>query len=133
MPFKTSATRAFFTVAAVAAFFHQALPAAAAPQCGKASWYASHGRTASGERMQPEQRTAAHRSLPFGTLVKVENLINGRAVVVRINDRGPFVRGRVIDLSRGAAHDLGMMGSGVAHVRLSVLDRGAIQPVAACG
>ena len=121
MPFKTSATRAFFTVAAVAAFFHQALPAAAAPQCGKASWYASHGRTASGERMQPEQRTAAHRSLPFGTLVKVENLINGRAVVVRINDRGPFIRGRVLDLSKAAASNIGMIGAGHAKICYEVI------------
>lgn len=131
MPFKTSALHAFFTAAAVVAFFHQAAPAAA--QCGKASWYSSHGRTASGERMHPEEHTAAHRSLPFGTLVRVENLVNGRAVVVRINDRGPFIRNRVIDLSRGAATDLGMVGDGVARVRLSVIEGTAGKPVAACG
>ena len=64
---------------------------------------------------------AAHRSLPFGTRVKVDNLKNGRSVVVRINDRGPFVRGRVIDLTRGAAAAIGMIGTGTASVRLTVL------------
>ena len=64
---------------------------------------------------------AAHRTLPFGTQVRVENLGNGRAVVVRINDRGPFVGGRVIDVTRGAAERLGMIGSGVARVRVTVV------------
>jgi rare lipoprotein A len=131
MLFKTSAARAFFTVAAVTAFFHQMAPAMAAAQCGKASWYASHGRTASGERMRPEERTAAHRNLPFGTLVRVDNLGNGRFVIVRINDRGPFIRGRVIDLSRGAAHEIGIVDAGTARVRLSVLS-GEKLPITAC-
>ncbi|TIV62635.1 MAG: septal ring lytic transglycosylase RlpA family protein, partial [Mesorhizobium sp.] len=69
-------------------------------------------RTASGERMNPAALTAAHRSLPFGTKLRVTNKNNGRSVVVRINDRGPFVRGRVLDLSRGAANQLGFIGSG---------------------
>ncbi|TIT76487.1 MAG: septal ring lytic transglycosylase RlpA family protein, partial [Mesorhizobium sp.] len=84
----------------------------AAAQCGRASWYALHSRTASGERMNPAALTAAHRSLPFGTKLRVTNKNNGRSVVVRINDRGPFVRGRVLDLSRGAATQLGFIGSG---------------------
>ncbi len=127
MLFKTSAARAFFTAAMAVAFFHQAAPALA--QCGKASWYAERGRTASGERMNPGARTAAHRTLPFGTLVEVQNLRNGRTVVVRINDRGPFAKGRVIDLARGAANEIGMLSSGTASVRLSVLDgRGAPAP-----
>jgi len=67
---------------------------------------------------------AAHRSLPFGTMVLVENLNNGRSVVVRINDRGPFVRGRVIDVTRGAAERLGMIATGTARVKLSVVDGG---------
>ena len=67
--------------------------------------------------------TAAHRSLPFGTQVRVTNTYNGRSVVVRINDRGPFIRGRVIDLSAGAARILGMMGSGVAQVHIEVLEK----------
>ena len=66
-------------------------------------------------------RTAAHRNLPFGTLVRVTSLRTGRQIVVRINDRGPFVDGRVIDLSRGAAKDLGMLEAGVERVRLEII------------
>ena len=84
----------------------------AAAQCGKASWYALHSRTASGERMNPSAMTAAHRTLPFGTKLRVTNKNNGKVVVVRVNDRGPFVRGRVLDLSKGAAQRLGFIGSG---------------------
>jgi rare lipoprotein A len=91
-----------------------ATPAAA--QCGRASWYALHSRTASGERMNPSALTAAHRTLPFGTRLKVTNQRNGKSVVVRINDRGPFVRGRVLDLSRAAARQIGMISSGHAPV-----------------
>ncbi|MEH2059334.1 MAG: septal ring lytic transglycosylase RlpA family protein [Nostoc sp.] len=93
---------------------------------GMASYYGYDGsgnRTASGQRFNPEGLTAAHRSLPFGTQVRVTNTRNGRSVVVRINDRGPFVRGRVIDLSAGAARILGMMGSGVAPVHIEVLGK----------
>ena len=68
--------------------------------------------------------SAAHRTLPFGTQVRVENLNNGRAVVVRINDRGPFVRGRVIDVTKAAAQNLGFVSSGVTNVRLTVLGGG---------
>jgi peptidoglycan lytic transglycosylase len=81
-------------------------------QCGVASWYAQRGLTASGERMNPAAMTAAHRSLPFGTEVRVTDQRSGRSVRVRINDRGPFVRGRIIDLSRAAAHRLGLDGVG---------------------
>lgn len=116
-------------VAAVAASFAAAaavysvsvVPAEAGSQCGRASWYKLGGKTASGERNNPNAMTAAHRSLPFGTRVKVENLKNGKYVVVRINDRGPFVGGRVIDLSRAAAQQLGMMSSGTAKVRLTTV------------
>jgi len=87
-------------------------PALSAAQCGNASWYALTSRTASGERMNPSAMTAAHRSLPFGTKVKVTNKRNGKSVVVRINDRGPFIRGRVIDLSKAAARELGFVRSG---------------------
>ncbi len=86
--------------------------ASLAGQCGRASWYALHSRTASGERMNPSALTAAHRSLPFGTRLKVTNRNNGKSVVVRVNDRGPFVRGRMLDLSRGAASQLGFIRSG---------------------
>jgi rare lipoprotein A len=84
----------------------------ASAQCGRASWYALHSKTASGERMNPSAMTAAHRSLPFGTKVTVTNKKNGKSVVVRINDRGPFIKGRVIDVSKGAAQKLGFVSSG---------------------
>ena len=93
---------------------------------GMASYYGYDGssnRTASGQRFNPEEMTAAHRSLPFGTQVRVTNTHNGRSVVVRINDRGPYVRGRVIDLSAAAARILGMIGSGVAPVHIEVLGK----------
>jgi rare lipoprotein A len=85
-------------------------------QCGGASWYALGSRTASGERMNPSAMTAAHRSLPFGTKVRVTNKHNGKSVVVRINDRGPFIRGRVIDLSKAAAGRIGMISRGHASI-----------------
>ncbi|HEY9665309.1 MAG TPA: septal ring lytic transglycosylase RlpA family protein [Coleofasciculaceae cyanobacterium] len=91
---------------------------------GMASWYGPgfHGRaSASGERYNQNAMTAAHRSLPFGTNVRVTNLNNGRSVVVRINDRGPFIRGRVIDLSAAAARVLGLIHTGVAPVQVQVL------------
>lgn len=87
-------------------------------QSGGAAIYSHRGgKTASGERADPENLTAAHRSLPFGTMVRVTNTRNGRSVVVRINDRGPFTRGRVIDVTPAAARALGF--SGVASVKLS--------------
>jgi rare lipoprotein A len=91
---------------------------------GQASWYGPgfHGRTtANGERYNQHGLTAAHPSLPFGTRIKVTNKNNGRSVVVRINDRGPYAGGRIIDLSAGAARIIGMMGSGVAPVQLEIL------------
>ena len=100
---------------------------AKADQRGNASWYSlPANKTASGERMNPNELTAAHRSLPFGTRVLVENLSNGRSVVVRINDRGPFVGGRIIDLSKAAAASIGMIGAGVADVRVTVADGGML-------
>lgn len=91
---------------------------------GMASFYGyeSGSRTASGERFNPEALTAAHRTLPFGTRVRVTNMWNGRSVIVRITDRGPFIRGRIIDVSTNAARQLGMMSSGVASVQLEVLN-----------
>lgn len=91
-----------------------------APSHGIASFYAEGARTANGEHFRPGAMTAAHRTLPFGTHVRVTDADTGRSVVVRINDRGPFVRGRIIDLSRGAASALGMAGRGVANVNLEV-------------
>ena len=94
-------------------------------ETGKASYYGDrhHGlRTASGERFDQNALTAAHRTLPFGTRVRVTNLNNERSVVLRINDRGPFVRGRVIDVSRAAAVRLDMLRAGVVPVRVETLD-----------
>lgn len=88
---------------------------------GMASYYKSGKFTANGEHYNPHGLTAAHRSLPFGTRVKVTNLRNGRSVVVRINDRGPFIRGRVMDLSLGAAKLVGLTASGVARISYTVM------------
>jgi len=91
---------------------------------GMASYYGNElagNRTASGERFDPGQLTAAHRSLPFGSMVRVTNTSNGDSVVVRINDRGPFSRGRVIDVSQAAAREIGMHRSGTARVKLALL------------
>ncbi len=93
-------------------------------ETGIASWYGEpfHGRrTASGEVYDMELMTAAHRTLALGTVVRVENRDNGRTVEVRINDRGPFVHGRIIDLSRAAARRLDMLGPGTARVRVTVV------------
>ena len=91
---------------------------------GEASWYGPGfygNRTANGEIYRQGTMTAAHRTLPFGTKVRVTNLWNGRSAVIRINDRGPFVAHRVIDLGHGAASTLGLISSGIAEVRLEVL------------
>jgi rare lipoprotein A len=104
--------KTLLVLALVAAFSSFLAPGSASAQCGRASWYALTSRTASGERMNPSAMTAAHRSLPFGTKLKVTNTNNGKAVVVRINDRGPFIRGRVLDLSKAAARQLGFVDSG---------------------
>ena len=97
-------------------------------QEGVVSWYgaAFHGRpTASGEPFDSDAMTMAHPSLPFGTEVRVTNLRNGRSVVVRVNDRGPFVGKRIADLSRAAAAQIGFMQRGVARARIAVLDASA--------
>ena len=94
-------------------------------QRGIASWYGLpfHGRkTANGERFDMNALTAAHPSLPFGTRVKVRSLVNGREVIVRINDRGPFAPGRIIDLSHAAARAIGLVGFGVKRVSLTLVE-----------
>lgn len=108
---------AFATVAA--ATFVALSATSASAQCGSASWYALSSKTASGERMNASLMTAAHRSLPFGSKVKVTNQRNGKSVVVRINDRGPFIKGRVIDLSKAAANKLGFVSAGHAPICIS--------------
>lgn len=104
-------------------------PAPSAPQetilgSGSASYYAAKfdgRRTASGERFDNDAMTAAHRTLPFGSRLRVTNPANGRSVVVRVNDRGPFTRGRMIDVSRAAAEELGMVARGHATVDIALL------------
>ncbi len=94
-------------------------------QVGKASYYSKRatGRmTASGDRLHHDSLTCAHRSYPFGTLLQVTNPSNGRMIVVRVNDRGPFVRGRIVDLSWAAAKVLGILSTGVANVIIEPLE-----------
>ena len=111
-------------------FFSSMKPAEALPsliQKGKASFYSKKftgRRTAYGERVSAEALEGAHRSLPLNTLVEVTNLDNQRSVIVRINDKGPFSKGRVIDLTHAAAHALGMVSRGVANVSLRVVGKG---------
>ncbi len=116
-------TTAAFAASLLASSF-AASPALALNQQGIASYYGAkfHGRkTASGERFNNNAMTAAHRSAPFGSQIRVTNLANGRSVVVRVNDRGPWVRGRIVDVSGVAARQLGMTGSGLTRVRVSSL------------
>ena len=93
---------------------------------GKASFYSKRStgsRTASGERLHHDSLTCAHRTYPFGTRLKVTHQGNGKSVIVRVTDRGPFVRGRIIDLSWGAARELGMLSQGIAQVTVEVLPK----------
>jgi rare lipoprotein A len=87
-----------------------------------ASYYTEGSRTASGERYDPNKLTAAHKKLPFGTKVKVTNIHNGKEVIVRINDRGPFVRNRDLDLSLGAAQKIDMIGAGVIKIKMEIME-----------
>ncbi|HNX51520.1 MAG TPA: septal ring lytic transglycosylase RlpA family protein [Thermoanaerobaculaceae bacterium] len=110
-------------------------PASGDLEEGLASWYGEpyHGRpTASGTIYNQRELTAAHRTLPFGTRLRVHDLENGRHVDVLVNDRGPFVAGRILDLSRGAAEALDLVRRGVAPVRLEVLEWGDGMPAAPC-
>ncbi len=99
------------------------LPAVAYEQSGVASWYASLRVTASGESSHSGAMVAAHKSLPFGTLVRVTNKRNGRSVTVRIIDRGPYIRGRIIDLTPGGARAIGFYGAGIARVKIETIGR----------
>ena len=87
-----------------------------------ASFYTEGRKTASGEKFNTNELTAAHPTLPFGTKLRVTNVASGQSVTVRVNDRGPFVRGRVVDVSYAAAETLGMVGGGVAKVKLDVVE-----------
>ena len=93
-------------------------------ETGKASYYAmkyQNQKTASGERLNQSSKTAAHKKLPFGTIVKVTNIKNGKSVIVKINDRGPFVKGRIIDLTRSAFRSVGDLDSGIINVIIEVI------------
>ncbi|MDH0623352.1 septal ring lytic transglycosylase RlpA family protein [Pseudomonas chengduensis] len=126
LPRITSGLRTFALLGALALLGGcSTFGSAGGSETGKASYYGDrhHGQlTASGERFDQNALTAAHRTLPFGTRVRVTNLNNERSVVLRINDRGPFVRGRVIDVSRAAAVRLDMLRAGVVPVRVETLD-----------
>jgi len=131
------AALALLVLLAAAGCAHRGVGPAAAPvaagwsQKGLASWYGEpyHGRrAASGEIYDMYELTAAHRSLPFGTMVRVTRRDTGDTVVVRINDRGPFVKGRIIDLSDAAARKIGLDRDGVAPVRLQVVETGRATP-----
>jgi rare lipoprotein A len=101
------------------------LPVVAQTQSGKASYYSksfSGRKTASGERLHTDSLTCAHRNYPFGTRLRVTNVLNGQQVIVRVNDRGPFRKGRIIDLSWGAAKAIGMIAQGIASVTVEKLD-----------
>jgi rare lipoprotein A len=89
-----------------------------------ASWYSQGHRTANGERFNPNALTVAHRTLPFGTELKLTNEQTGKTVVARVNDRGPFVKGRTLDVTRGVAQKLGFKDKGMEHLRMEVLSRG---------
>ena len=88
----------------------------------KASFYFHGPKTASGERFNPNGLTAAHKTFPFGTKLRLVNRSNGKTVTVRVNDRGPFIEGRELDVSRGAAIALGMVGSGIATLQMARLN-----------
>lgn len=95
-----------------------------APQTGMASYYADRFDglpTASGEAYRKDQLTAAHRTLPFGTMIKITNLKNGKFIIARVNDRGPHVKGRIVDVSKAAAEKLGFIRQGVARVQVEVV------------
>ena len=113
------ASAAFLTACMM---FAGAIGADVYAQTGVASYYKSGLRTANGERFNPHGMTVAHRSLPFGTKVLVRNVKTGRSVVVRVNDRGPFIAGRVIDLALGAARVINLHRTGVASVSLEVIE-----------
>ena len=121
---------AILLTSALLAACHTFSPHAYGPgfsETGLASWYGPEfhrKRTASGERFDMEALTAAHRSLPFDSYVRVTNIATGRSVVVRINDRGPFIADRIIDLSARAARQLGIKEDGVVRVRIEVVKRG---------
>lgn len=113
-------------------------PESAGTEFGRASfyeagWFGIGEQTASGERFHQYEMTAAHKTLPMGTFVRVTNLLNNRQTIARITDRGPFVRGRIIDLSKTGAKDIGILGPGTAQVRLEILVPRRVRTATAVG
>ena len=109
--------RYIVVIAALVVALSSTTGAFAGDQCGGASWYSLPGnRTANGDRMNPNAMTAAHKTLPFGSVVRVVDQKSGKSIQVTINDRGPFVRGRIIDLSKAAATKLGIRNAGTGKV-----------------
>jgi rare lipoprotein A len=100
-------------------------------EIGKASWYSIYcnggTHTASGQKLNNHSNTAAHRTLPFGSIVKVTNLRNGKYEIVVINNRGPFIKGRIIDVTVGVAEKLGFRNQGITNVKLEVLNKGKVK------
>lgn len=92
-----------------------------AAECGTVSWYDSNGITASGEKMNSKKRTAAHKRLPFGSMVKITDKRTGKSSVAKITDRGPFIRGRILDVSKQVAKDLGILSRGTSKVCYQIL------------
>lgn len=92
-----------------------------ASECGTVSWYASNGTTASGEKMNNKKRTAAHKRLPFGTRIKIIDKKTGKSSIAVINDRGPFIKGRILDISKQVALDLGILSKGTSKVCYQIL------------
>jgi rare lipoprotein A len=90
---------------------------------GVASFYSTGVKTANGERFDPNELTAAHRTLPFGTRLRVTDIATGQSVTVRINDRGPYIAGRTVDLSQGAAESLGIVNRGIAKVKVDIVEK----------
>jgi rare lipoprotein A len=121
--FHAAANSSLFTLHSSLSFFHSSFLSAQTEK-GYASFYGkqfSGLKTASGERLSNDSLTCAHRTLPFGTFLKVTNMSNDKEVVVRVNDRGPFVRGRIIDVTRKAAHELDFLQFGTAKVSIEVV------------
>jgi rare lipoprotein A len=114
------ASWAVSTVVSACLFTSSSMPGFAA-QFGKASWYALTSKTASGEWANPDAMTAAHRSLVFGTRIRVTNLGNERSVILCVNDRGPFVKNRIVDVTKAAARELGFEQAGLTKVRVDVV------------
>ena len=113
-----------FAAAICGALIFVGCSSAVMAQSGIASVYAYAGeRTANGEHAKPSGLTAAHRTLPFGTRLRVTDLATGQSVTVRINDRGPYVAGRTVDLSQGAAESLGIVNRGIAKVKVDIVDK----------